>query len=167
MHMAVKGNIDLIFLPEVLKALSPHWFSGGPFISIKISWRVTQHTMCQKNKPWLFLPYFKYRYVKYIWLIGCIQKQHTRRKEMTNSVWSQIYLINMLTGFVYKHEPVMIQRMKTLICTFWHCHFFFTCQLMRDSARWICIVQCLASSHALYWQYKTETFQNLLNTCDI
>ena len=53
--MTKKGYINLVLLPQLLKALPAHWLFGCPLVHVPFTGGVTKHTMCQKDEPWLLL----------------------------------------------------------------------------------------------------------------
>lgn len=54
-NMTIESYIDLILLPEFLKALSPHWFLEGSLDAIEFCRWITNDPMCEEDEPWLFL----------------------------------------------------------------------------------------------------------------
>jgi len=54
-NMTKKGYINLVLLPQLLKALPAHWLFGCPLVHVPFTGGVTKHTMCQKDEPWLLL----------------------------------------------------------------------------------------------------------------
>lgn len=53
--MAIKGNVNLVLLPQLLQALTSHGLCKCTFKCIVWTWWVPQHTVGKKNQPWLFL----------------------------------------------------------------------------------------------------------------
>lgn len=56
MDMAIKGEVNLILLPELLQIVSPPWLIKCPFKGVEDSRRVPQHSVSYENKPRLLLP---------------------------------------------------------------------------------------------------------------
>jgi hypothetical protein len=57
MHVAIKCKIYFVFFPKLLQALPCHWFSKGAFLSIVVSRGMAKHMVCNKDQPWLPLPF--------------------------------------------------------------------------------------------------------------
>ena len=58
-HMTIHGNVNLVLLPKFLKVFSPHWFSKRSLFGIKRGRRITEHTMCKEDQPWLLLSIYR------------------------------------------------------------------------------------------------------------
>ncbi len=54
MHMAIESKIHFVKLPQLLQRIMSHGFSKGANDLIFRTCRISEHTMCQEDQPWLF-----------------------------------------------------------------------------------------------------------------